>query len=323
MSTTGPRPEINYPIPLKVKTLSERPGDRLFRVFVLGFGWVIILLAVGLGCKLLANSKLAFEEFGFSFFWTQTWDPVREAFGALPFIWGTLYSSAIALCIAVPLGVGSAIFLAEMAPPKISNAITFCIELLAAIPSVILGLMGIFILVPMVRWAQPWFIEHLGWIPIFDGHPYGIGMWTAGLILALMVLPYITSISRDVIMSVPRPLKEASLAMGATHWEMIKMVVIPYARSGIMGSVFLALGRALGETMAVTMVIGNTPKISVSLMDPAYSMAAVMANEFAEAVSDLYVSSLIMIALALFLITIIVNALARLMIHKMSQRFAS
>ena len=310
------------PNPLRSGKLSERAGDRFFRYLVLGFGFVIILLAIAMGVELILNSHLAWREFGLSFLWTSTWDPVREIFGALPFIWGTLYSSLVALIIAVPLGVGSAIFLSEMAPRKVSNVITFCIELLAAIPSVILGLMGIFILVPVVQKFQPFFIDKLGWIPLFDGYPYGIGMLTAGFILALMVLPYITSISRDVIMSVPRPLKEASFALGSTHWEMVRLVILPYSRSAIVGSIFLALGRALGETMAVTMVIGNTPKISMSLMDPAYSMAAVIANEFAEAISDMYVHSIIAIGLVLFFITILVNGLARLMIYKMGKKYS-
>lgn len=299
---------------------AERAGDRFFRYLVLGFGGLIILLALAMGFELIRNSQLAWKEFGFSFLWTKVWDPVEEQFGALAFIWGTLYSSFLALLIAVPLGIGSAVFLAEMAPKKISNAITFCIELLAAIPSVILGLMGIFILVPLVQKVEPFMIKHFAWLPFFHGYPYGIGMGTAGLILAIMILPYITSISRDVIMSVPRPLKEASFALGATHWETVRRVILPFSRSAIIGSVFLALGRALGETMAVTMVIGNTPKISLSLMDPAYSMAAVIANEFAEAISDLYVHSLIEVGLVLFVITIVVNGLARLMIYQMGKR---
>jgi len=286
----------------------------------MAFGGVVILLAVAMFIKLAVTSKLAWESFGFSFLWTSTWDPVEEIFGALPFIYGTVVSSLIALLIAVPLGLGSAIFLAELTPKKISSALTFLIELLAAIPSVILGLMGIFILIPMVRSVEPALIKYLGFLPFFQGHPYGVGLLTAGIILSIMILPYITTISRDVILSVPRPLKEGALALGATHWETIRMVVIPYARPAILGSIFLALGRALGETMAVTMVIGNTPKISLSLLDPAYTMSAVLANEFAEATSDLHVHSLIAIALVLFCMTILINGLARLMIYKLNIR---
>lgn len=298
--------------------LSERAGDRLFRYVVLSFGVLVVALAVAICWELIRNSILAWKEFGVSFLTRSTWDPVEEIYGALPFIYGTLVSSAVALLLAVPLGLGSAIFLAELAPRRISDTCTFLIELLAAIPSVILGLMGIFILVPAVRWAQPFLTKFLGFIPLFEGYPYGVGLLTAGLILTIMILPYITSISRDVILSVPQPLKEAALGLGSTRWEMIKMVALPFARSGIMGSIFLALGRALGETMAVTMVIGNTPKISLSLFDPAYSMAAVIANEFAEATSDLYVHSLIAVGLVLFGITIVVNGLARLLVYKVT-----
>jgi phosphate transport system permease protein len=242
---------------------------------------------------------------------------VKEIFGALPFIYGTLVSSFLALALAVPLGIGSAIFLSEMAPRKVSDVCCFLIEILAAVPSVVLGLMGIFILVPAVRWLEPSLDRHLGFLPFFRGEPYGVGMLSAGLILTIMILPYITSISREVLLAVPRPLKEGVLALGATRWEMVRLVSLPYARSGIMGSILLALGRALGETMAVTMVIGNTPKISLSLLDPSYSMAAIIANELAEATSDMYVHSLIALGLVLFGITFLVNALSRWMIHRL------
>jgi len=299
-----------------MSSLRERAGDRLFRAIMMGFGGVVVLVALGIFWELAKNSRLAWQSFGFSFIWTSKWDPVAEIFGALPFIYGTLVSSAIALAIAIPLGLGSALFLAELAPRNVSNVLTFLIELLAAIPSVILGLMGIFILVPAVKFIEPFLIKYLGFLPFFQGTPYGIGMLSAGLILSIMILPYITTISRDVILSVPRPLREGALALGATHWETVKLVILPFSRSAIMGAIFLSLGRALGETMAVTMVIGNTPKISLSVLDPAYSMAAVLANEFAEATSDLHIHSLIAIALILFFITIVVNALARIMIYK-------
>ncbi len=308
------------PNPLRSIRLTERAGDRAFRYVVLGFGAVVVLLAAAMFGELAINSRLAWKNFGLKFLWTSTWDPVEEVFGALPFIYGTLVSSALALMIAVPLGVGSAIFLAEMAPRRVSSMLTFLIELLAAIPSVILGLMGIFILIPTVRSVQPALIKALGFLPFFQGHPYGVGMLTAGLILSIMILPYITTISRDVILAVPRPLKEAALGLGATHWETIRLVVLPYARSAILGAVFLALGRALGETMAVTMVIGNTPQISASLFDPAYTMAAVLANEFAEATSDEYIHALIAVALVLFCITIVVNGLARLLVYRVTLR---
>ncbi|OGR84340.1 MAG: phosphate ABC transporter permease subunit PstC [Elusimicrobia bacterium RIFCSPHIGHO2_02_FULL_57_9] len=281
--------------------------DRFFKFAVLAFGLVVVALAICLGWELLKNSHLAWSKFGLSFLYTSTWDPVQETFGALPFIYGTLVSSALALTLAVPLALGSAIFLTELAPRRISQACAFLIELLAAIPSVVLGLIGIFILVPGVRAVET----------MFQVTSYGVGMLAAGLILSIMVLPYITSISREVLMAVPQPLKEGMLALGATRWEMIRQVSLPYARSGIIGAVFLALGRALGETMAVTMVIGNTPKISASLLDPSYSMAAVIANELAEATSDIHMHSLIAIALVLFGITMIINGAARLLIDRL------
>lgn len=296
----------------------ERAGDRRFRRALLAVAGVVIILSVAIFLKLLHNSQLAWSNFGWKFIFSSTWDPVQEVFGALPFIYGTLVSSTIALLVAVPLGLGSALFLAEMAPRKLSNVLTFLIELLAAIPSVILGLMGIFILVPTVRAVEPFLIKYFSFLPIFKGSPYGVGLLSAGLILSIMILPYITSISRDVILTVPRSLKEGALGLGATHWETVRLVIFPFARSAIFGSIFLALGRALGETMAVTMVIGNTPKISWSFLDPSYTMSAVLANEFAEATSDIYVHSLIAIAFILFCITIVVNGLARLMIYKVS-----
>ncbi|MBI5630066.1 MAG: phosphate ABC transporter permease subunit PstC [Elusimicrobia bacterium] len=294
----------------------EQAGDRLFKLLLLGFGLFVVALALALACELAAKSLKIWKEFGFSFLWTSVWDPVAEQFGALPFIYGTLMSSALALAIAAPLGIGSAIFLAELAPRKISDICCFFIELLAAVPSVILGLMGIFILVPAVRSIEPTLTRFLGFLPFFRGEPYGVGLLTAGGILALMILPYITSITREVLLSVPRPLKEGMLALGATHWETVRRVSLPYARSGIAGAVFLSLGRALGETMAVTMVIGNVPRVSASLLDPAYSMASVIANELSEAVGDLHLEALIAMGLALLAITIVMNGLARLLIDQ-------
>lgn len=300
----------------------ESRGDRLFRGLVLAFGLSVIALALAVGVELAVGSRETWKTIGAGFLWSSDWDPVAEAFGALPFIFGTLYSSALALLIAVPLGVGAAIFLAELAPRRLSAACSFLIELLAAVPSVVIGLMGVFILVPAVRSVEPWLAAKLGWLPFFRGAPVGVGMLAAALILALMVLPYITSISREVLLAVPRPLKEAMLALGATRWEVISGVSLPYARSGILGGVFLALGRALGETMAVTMVIGNTPQASWSLLDPGYSMAAVIANEFAEAASEPHVHALMAVGLALFGITVLVNGLARLLIYRLGGRKA-
>src|SRR5262249_37060268 len=257
------------------------------------------------------------------FLWTSPWDPVAGHFGALPFIYGTLVSALIALVIAVPMGVGAAICLSELLPMRIADPATFLIELLVAVPSVVYGLVGVFVLVPIVRSLGTMVASVLGWIPLFAGPVYGIGLLTAGVLLAVMIVPFIVAISREVLLAVPHSQRDAALALGATRWETVWHVVLPYARSGIMGSVILGLARALGETMAVTMVIGNRPEIAASLFAPAYSMAAVIANEFAEATGKLYVSALIQVALVLFGITIVVNALARLLIASMGARGTS
>ncbi|MDE2292802.1 MAG: phosphate ABC transporter permease subunit PstC, partial [Elusimicrobia bacterium] len=292
----------------------------LFSALTGGAAFLIVLTLAALAWMLASRSRAAWHAMGASFLWKSEWDPVSGVFGALPFLYGTLASSFLSLLVAVPLGVGSAVFLAELAPRRVSNAVCFAIELLAAVPSVIIGLMGIFVLVPAVRWAEPVLTRWLGWTPFFRGAPYGIGLLAAGLILAVMILPYITVIAREVLLTVPRPLKEGLYALGATRWEVVRTVSLPYARSGIMGAVFLALGRALGETMAVTMVIGNTPKVSLSLLSPAYSMAAVIANELAEATSSLHLSALIAIGLVLLAVTVVVNGLARLMIYGLERR---
>jgi phosphate transport system permease protein len=302
-----------------VPGLRERAGDRLFRLALTGIASLILLGAFAMAWQLVAGSWKTWRAFGPAFLWTSTWDPVNEVFGALPFLYGTLVSSLIALLVAVPLGVGSAIFLVELAPRRLADSIGFAIELLAAVPSVILGLMGVFVLVPAVRAVEPFLGRVLGFLPFFRGAPYGIGLLSAGLILSLMILPYIASIAREVLLTTPRALKEAMYGLGATRWEVVSGVSLPYARSGILGAVFLALGRALGETMAVTMVIGNTPRISASLFEPAYSMAAVIANELAEAAGDAHLSALIAIGLALFGVTVIVNGLARLMIYRLER----
>jgi phosphate transport system permease protein len=261
------------------------------------------------------------KAFGWNFLRTSRWDPNGGHFGALPFIYGTCVTSAIALLIAVPLGVASAIFLAEMAPPKLSNLLTFLIELLAAVPSVIYGLLGIFVLLPLIRsYIVPPLKGSFGFLPLFQGGFYGVSFLSAGLVLSVMTVPFIVSVSREVLLAVPAEQREAALALGATKWETTWDIVLPYASTGIFGSIFLALARALGETMAVTMVIGNTPTITASLLSPGYSIAAVIANEFAEASGDLYVSSLILAGLVLFGLTIVINALARLLILTTAQR---
>jgi phosphate transport system permease protein len=265
------------------------------------------------------NSHLSRTKFGWGFFWTRVWDPNFDNFGAAPFIYGTLVTSMVSLAIAVPLGLAAAIFLSELAPRKVSDTISFLIDLLAAVPSVIYGLLGIFIVVPLMRTTiGPMLIGSLGHIPIigqfFKGPNYGVGFLTAGIVLAIMVVPFIISVSREVLLTVPREQREAALSLGATRWEATWKVVVPWARTGILGSVFLALARALGETMAVTMVIGNDPKIAASLFAPGYTIAAVIANEFTEATGDLYLSALIELGLVLFLLTFILNGLARLLI---------
>lgn len=287
-----------------VRRLVERPGDRAFRLVLTFFASLILLAAAGMAWQLARGSVKTWSAFGPAFLWTSVWDPVNERFGALPFLYGTLMSSLIALGVAVPLGVGTAVFLVELAPRKVADAIGFAVELLAAVPSVILGLMGLFVLAPVMRAL---------------GARYGVSLFTAGLLLSFMILPYITSIAREVLLAVPRPLKEGLYALGATRWEVVSRVSLPFARSGILGAVFLALGRALGETMAVTMVIGNTPKIG-SWFQPSYSMAAVIANELAEAAGDAHLSALVALGLVLFGVTVVVNGAARLMIYRLERR---
>ena len=296
-----------------------RDGDQVAHIITLVFAASILLITSMLVYELWVNSHLSRAKFGLLFFWTRVWDPIFDNFGAAPFIYGTLVTSVVALAIAVPLGLAAAVFLAELAPRRLSDGIAFLIDLLAAVPSVIYGLLGIFVVVPLMRSiVGPVLINTLGHVPVigvlFKGPNYGVGFLTAGIVLAIMVVPFIISVSREVLLTVPREQREAALGLGATRWEATWKVVVPWARTGIMGSVFLALARALGETMAVTMVIGNDPKISASLFAPGYTIAAVIANEFTEATGDLYLSALIELGLVLFLITFILNGLARLLI---------
>jgi phosphate transport system permease protein len=280
-----------------------------------------ILAAMGLFFyELTTRSHLSIARFGFSFFWGKTWDPVSGDFGALPFIYGTLLSSLLALLLAVPMSVGVAVFVTELCPRQLRGIISFTVELLAAIPSVIYGLWGIFVLAPLLHdYVQPWLSHYLGWTGLFGGPAYGIGMLAASIILAIMIVPIIASITREVLAVVPQSQREAALALGATRWEMVRMAVLRNARAGIMGGIILGLGRALGETMAVTMVIGNRPAISHSLFAPGYTMASVIANEFSEATGDLYLSSLVEIGLVLLIVTVIVNAFARLLIWSITR----
>ncbi len=298
-----------------------RQGDEIARLMTFLCAASVVLITVLLVFQLWSQSALPRHKFGFGFFLTRVWDPVAEEFGALPFIYGTLVTAGLALLISVPLGIGAAIFLAELAPQRISDTLQFFIDLLAAVPSVIYGFLGFFVVVPLMReWIAPALKNSLGFLPVFQGPSYGIGLLTAGIVLAIMVIPYIISVSREVLLSVPRDQREAALALGSTRWESTWKVVVPFARTGITGSVFLALARALGETMAVTMVIGNTPTISGSLFSSGYSIAAVIANEFTEATGDMYLQSLVELGLVLFLLTFILNGLARLMILFTTQR---
>jgi phosphate transport system permease protein len=309
---------VSAQVPLKVKSSfwrDLRGGDGIAHVVTLLFAFSVMVVTALLVWKIWQECALSRDKFGFGFIKGTDWDPVAENFGALPFIYGTIVTSVLALIIAVPLGVGAAIFLAELAPPRLSTACTFLVELLAAVPSVIYGLLSIFTLIPLMRqYIEPFLRNVLGFLPLFQGPAYGFGYLTAGMVLAIMTFPYIISISRESLMEVPRDQREAALALGATKWESTIQIVVPYARLGIFGSIFLALARALGETMAVTMVIGNNASIHPSLFAPGYTIAAVVANEFAEAVSKLHISSLIELGLVLFLITITVNGLAQLLV---------
>ena len=285
------------------------------RLVVLIFAAMVLLIAVILVFELWRGSEPARQKLGWRFLLSSLWNPVSEEFGALPFIYGTVVTSVLALLISVPLGLGAAIFLSELAPPGISSGLTFLVELLAAVPSVIYGLLAIFTLVPLMRtYGQPFLKSTLGFLPFFQGPAFGVGCLTAGMILAVMTFPFIISVSRESLLAVPREQREAALALGSTRWETTWQVVVPYAKLGIMGSIFLALARALGETMAVTMVIGNDPSIHASLFAPGYSIAAVIANEFSEATGSIHRAALVEVGLVLFCLTIVINGLARLLI---------
>lgn len=294
--------------------------DRAFQSAITACGLAVLAVLLLIVYELVARSSLSWHTFGFKFFAGSDWDPVGEQFGALPFIYGTLVSSLVALVIAVPLAIGVAVFTTEMCPKAMRGPLSFFVELLAAIPSVIYGLWAMFVLVPLLSgYVQPFLGRTLGWTGLFTGPPYGIGMLAAGIILAIMIIPIISSIAREVLLVVPQHQREGVLALGATRWEMIRVGVLRNARAGIMGGIILGLGRALGETMAVTMVIGNRPEIAKSLFAPGYTMASVLANEFSEATGDVYRSALVEIGLALFLVTIIVNALAQLMVWSVTR----
>jgi phosphate transport system permease protein len=304
---------------------SRSGGDGWFRVFLGAFAVLVLAVVVGIGIALFSESILSIQRFGLGFWFTDTWDPVPHGsaltgdFGARPFIWGTLYSSILALIIAGPISLGIATYLSELCPPKLRQPLIFLTELLAAIPSIVYGLWGVFVLVPLVRQLETSTPESWRQFPLFSGPPLGLGMLSAALILAIMVTPFISSLAREVLKAVPRTQREGAYALGATRWEAIR-VALAYGRTGIIGAIMLGFGRALGETMAVTMVIGNSPKVSWSLFAPQYTMAAVIANEFTEAADQLHLHALIEIGLVLFIITLFVNALSRLLIWSMNRQ---
>ena len=297
----------------------SRSGDRVYRIAITVSALAVPLLLLALLVAVTVAAWPALRQFGFAFLVTSDWDPVNGRFGAAPAIFGTLVSSLLAIAIATPLALGVAIFLSEFAPRWVRQPLSFFVDLLAAIPSVVFGLWGIFVLVPVLReHVMPFLANdlHLGATPFFSGPAYGTSMLAAALILAIMVLPYISAVSREVLLAVPRSQREAALALGATRWEMIRTAVIPFAKSGIIGGVILGLGRALGETMAVTMLIGNRPEISASLFAPGYTMASLIANEFSEATGDLHVAALMAVGFVLFLLTFAVNVIARLLVAR-------
>ncbi len=298
-----------------------RWGDILFKGTTTAFAVLVLAIIGAIIVVLYSKGHLAMSHFGWKFLWNTAWDPVREDFGALTSIYGTVVSSLLAILIATPISIGIAIFLTEMAPPWLQKPVSLGVEMLAAVPSIIYGMWGLFVFAPiMARTVQPWLKSHLGMLPIFQGIPMGIGMMTAAVILAIMVIPFITSVARDVFSLVPAMSKESAYGLGATTWEVIRGVVIPHTRSGLVGAIFLGLGRALGETMAVTFVIGNAHKISASLLDPSNTIASTLANEFSEATTPLYISSLIELGLLLFLITTTILALAKFMLWRIESQ---
>ena len=298
--------------------VTVRPDELIFRAGTGVFAAILVVGVLAIGFELFRQSRLSIQEFGWQFWQTDTWDPVAGQFGARPFIWGTLYSSILAILISTPIALGIAIYISELAPGWLQAPLVFLTELLAAIPSIVYGLWGIFVLVPFVRQLEAGTPEWMRALPLFKGPPLGLGMLSAAILLAIMIIPFSSSVAREVLRAVPQAQREGAYALGATRWEAIRMALF-YARTGIVGSIMLGFGRALGETMAVTMVIGNNPKISWSLYAPQYTMAAVIANEFTEAADNLYLSALVEIGLVLFTITLIVNVLSRLLIWSMAR----
>jgi len=300
--------------------LGKDKSDRIYRRILTAFALALPVLFVVILAVLFVSALPALRQFGPSFLWTSTWDPVAEIYGAAPMIVGTLLSSFLAILIAVPLALGVAIFLTEFAPRWLRQPVAFLVELLAAIPSVVYGLWGVFVLIPFLRTTVvPPLKAVLGWTPFLQGVFYGNSLLAGGVILAIMIVPYIAAVSREVLLAVPGSQREAALAMGATRWEAVRSAVLPYGRAGLIGAIILGLGRALGETMAVTMLIGNRHDIGVSLLQPAYTMAAAIANEFSEATTNMYHSALFEVGLVLFVVTVVVNAIARILIWRVAR----
>ena len=323
----GQRPPLNaFRVPFahwrRRLSPTGNTGDAIFRVLIFGIALSVVLIVVAMIVALASHSMLSIRQFGFTFLISREWNPIKGQFGGLAFIYGTIVSSLIALLISVPLSLGIAIFLVEQAPRFLSRPVTYLVELLAAIPSVVYGLWGIFVLAPFLReHVEPSLARWFGWLPLFRGPITGIGLLTGGVILAIMVTPIISAVVRDVLSAVPNTQREAALALGATKWETI-LVVLVNGAPGIAGAIILGLGRAVGETMAVTMVIGNRPQISPSLFEPSYTLASVIANEFTEATADIYLSSLVELGLILFLVTFVVNGIARVLVWRVTRRTA-
>lgn len=326
--TGGTAPEALPPTPRPVPAApvlhGRNRGDRVYRGLLTALALVLPFLLLALVAELTVSAWPAIRAFKWSFLWTSTWDPVAEVYGAAPMIFGTVVSSLIAVLLAVPLALGVAVFLTEFAPTWMRQPVAFLVELLAAIPSVVYGLWGIFVLIPFLReHVAPMLEATLGWTPFAQGVFYGNSMLAGGLILAIMIVPYIAAVSREVLLAVPSSQREAALGLGATRWEAVWTAVLPYGSAGIIGAVVLGLGRALGETMAVTMVIGNRHDIGLSLFKPAYTMAAAIANEFAEATSDLYLAALFEVGLILFAVTLVVNGFARVLVWRVARGAAA
>ena len=310
------------PTPLSEKRGQSKIGDLVFKDIVMAAAIAVVAIVVLLAVELIQGSSLSLSNFGGGFFTSTTWDPVHNIFGALPFIYGTLVTSGIALVIGVPISLGVAIFLSEIMKERrrVADYLGSVVELLAAVPSVVFGLWALFILSPLVRdYVEKPLHAYLGFLPTFQGTPFGLDFLTAGIILSIMIIPTVSAISREVLRSVPNSQREALIALGATRWEMVSRSVLPFARSGLFGAIILGLGRAVGETMAVTMVIGNSPTITASLLHPGYTLASVIANEFTEATTPLYVSALVEIGLTLFFVALAINIFARLLVWRITR----